>query len=65
MAHLTGKSRFGTSFRKNGDAGNIGDILEKKIPEEKLREFDKVLLRTEAIIACSIHFYFYLALRMF
>ena len=53
MAHLTGKARFATSFRKIGEAGNVDDILERKIPEEKLRELDKVSCPNIEKTVCS------------
>ena len=39
---LTGKGRLATSFRTKVDAGNVNDLLEKRLPEEKIREQDQV-----------------------
>ena len=39
---LTGKGRLATSFRINVDAGSVNDLLEKRLPDEKIREQDQV-----------------------
>ena len=39
---LTGKGRLGPSFRNKIDTGCVNDLLEKRIPDEKVREHDQV-----------------------